>query len=65
MTPEPLNVLVYPEVSAAGMLAKDATGQTVYAISASGLTVMKLSSPVDQMPFGHWPLARRGSAGRF
>ena len=59
MTPEELHVLVYPEGPVSPVLALDATGQTIYAISASGLTVLKLSMPLDQMPPVTWPLTVR------
>ena len=55
MTPEELAVLVYPETSAGGQIAFDPTGQYLYAISASGLTVFKLPAPVDQIPNIPWP----------
>ncbi len=54
MTPERLHVLVYPEGAVAPMMAMDPTGQTIYAVSASGLTVLKLSQPLDQMPAKQW-----------
>ena len=57
MTPEPLNVLVYPETSAAGQIAFDSTGQYLYAVSASGLTAFKLPTPVDQLASAQWPSA--------
>jgi hypothetical protein len=63
MTPERLQVLVYPETSAAGAIAYDAAGQTVYALSASGLSVLKLPAPVDQVAPATWPFAVRARAG--
>lgn len=36
------------------LLAIDAAGQTVYAASASGVTVMKLNEPMDQMTPAKW-----------
>jgi hypothetical protein len=57
MTPEELNIIQFPQFSIVPQIALDATGQTVYAISASGLTVLKLPTTVDQMPTVHWPLA--------
>jgi WD40 repeat protein len=62
MTPEKLHVLVYPEGPVAPMLALDATGQAIYAISSSGLTVLKLPATLDQMPAMQWPLAVRPGA---
>lgn len=61
MTPEELHVLVYPEGAVAPMLALDPTGQTIYAISTSGVTVIKLSSPLDQMSPMQWPPAFRSA----
>jgi hypothetical protein len=58
MTPEELHVLVYPEGAVAPMLVLDSTGQTIYAVSASGLTVLKLPQPLDQFPSMQWPEAR-------
>ena len=55
MTPEELHVLVYPEGVVAPMIAMDPTGQTIYAVSASGLTVLKLPEPLDQIPAMPWP----------
>lgn len=59
MTPEELHVLVYPEGAGAPMVALDPTGQTIYAVSASGMTVITLPQPLDQMPRAHWPPALR------
>jgi hypothetical protein len=55
MTPEELHVLVSPEEALAPALALDPTGQTIYAISASGLTVLKLPKPLDQISSMQWP----------
>ena len=43
------------------MLALDAMGQTIYAMSASGLTVIKLPEPLDQLSLAQWPLALRAA----
>jgi hypothetical protein len=59
MTPEELHVLVYPEGAVAPVLVLDPIGQTIYAISASGLTVIKLPVPLDQLSSFQWPLALR------
>lgn len=64
MTPEELQVLTYPEVGAAPILALDSAGQTIYAISASGLTVIKLAQPIDQMPSMQWPEVRSNAGTR-
>ena len=55
MTPEELQVWAYPETTASPLLALDATGQIVYAVSASGVTVVTLPEPLDQMPAVQWP----------
>ncbi len=58
MTPEELHVWAYPEVAVSPLLALDSvTGQTIYAISSSGLTVLTLPEPLDQMPATQWPSA--------
>ena len=64
MTPEELHVLVYPEGPVAPMIALDSTGQTIYAISASGLTVLTLPEPLDQMAPAQWPLSRPSGSVR-
>jgi hypothetical protein len=64
MTPEELNVIVYPEGAVPPIMALDPAGQTIYAISASGLTVFKLPQPIDQMPSALWPQARAGNTER-
>jgi hypothetical protein len=62
MTPEELNTIVFPEGAVPPVMALDPAGQTIYAISASGLTVFKLPQPIDQMPAAQWPEARAGRA---
>lgn len=57
MTPEELHTLAYPEGAVAPMLALDSAGQTIYAVSASGLTVIELPQPLDQLSPAHWPVA--------
>jgi hypothetical protein len=54
MTAEFLPVINYP-ITWSGNLAMDPTEQTIYAISASGLTVFKLPMPVDQVQPPIWP----------
>jgi hypothetical protein len=63
MTPEELNVFAPPQVSLAPQIALDATGQTIFAVSVSGLTVMKLPEPIDNLPLGQWGIYR-GTAAR-
>ena len=54
MTPEELHVLVYPEGAVTPVLALDQMGRTIYAISASGLTVITLPEPLDQLSPFQW-----------
>jgi hypothetical protein len=42
------------------MMALDPAGQTIYAVSASGISVLKLPTPLDQMAATQWPLAVPG-----
>jgi hypothetical protein len=58
MTPEELKVMVFPELGVAPVLALDPAGQTIYTISASGVTVIKMAQPLDQIPSMQWPQAR-------
>jgi hypothetical protein len=60
MTPEELQVIVYPETWLP-VMALDSAGQTIYAVSASGLTVLKLPTPIDQMTSEQWPLSMHTS----
>lgn len=55
MNPEELQVLVYPEGPVAPAVALDPTGQFIYAISASGITVLTLPEPADQISPMQWP----------
>lgn len=59
MTPEELQILVFPNPWLP-VMALDSAGQTIYAVSASGVTVLKLPTPLDQMPAAQWPLAVPG-----
>jgi hypothetical protein len=61
MTPEELHVLAYPEAPVAPQIALDATGQSIFAISASGLSVLKLPETVDNLPSNPWSTALRAS----
>ena len=54
LTPEALPVLNFP-ITSTGTIALDPTTKIIYAISASGLTVMTLPTPVDQMVPPVWP----------
>jgi len=58
MTPEKLHTYVSPEGPASPQIALDATGQTIFAISVSGLTVMKLPEPADDLPLQPWTMSR-------
>jgi hypothetical protein len=60
MTPEELNVIAFPEGAVPPIMALDPAGQTIYAISASGLTAFKLPQPIDQIPPAEWPQVRTG-----
>jgi len=63
-TPEPLPSVV-DGFSVRGVLALDTAGQTIYAISQSGLTVFHLPIPLDQVTPPAWPsVARAGSKSR-
>jgi hypothetical protein len=55
LTPEPLPIYV----SSTGTIALDTTAKIIYAISASGLTVMTLPTTVDQILPPIWPYAAR------
>jgi hypothetical protein len=55
LTPEALPGAGYfTQATPPGCIALDPTGQTIYAVSASGLTVMKLPTPVDQIGVPAW-----------
>ncbi|HKV93667.1 MAG TPA: WD40 repeat domain-containing protein [Candidatus Angelobacter sp.] len=56
MTPEELQVLVFPEGPVAPTIALDATGQTIFAISKTGLTVLTLPQDVDDLAANPWAL---------
>jgi hypothetical protein len=60
MTPEELQVLVYPENAVAPMLALDKSGDTIFVVSKSGISVIPLPEPLDQMPSMQWPESRPG-----
>jgi hypothetical protein len=56
MTPEELQVVNYAmDVQAAPALALDSAGQTIFALSASGLSVLPLPQTLDQMSPAPWP----------
>jgi hypothetical protein len=66
LTPEPLPVLTLG-ITSTGIIALDPTTKIIYAISASGLTVLTLPSPVDQVVLPVWPYvagARHVSSSR-
>jgi WD40 repeat protein len=65
MTPEELQVWAYPEVAVSPLLALDSAGQTIYVVSSSGLTVLTLPEPLDQMAAGQWPSAYTSGGARF
>lgn len=53
-TPERLNVFSFPEGAVSPQMVLDSTGQTIFAISQTGLTVMKLAQPVDALAAQPW-----------
>ncbi len=59
MTPEELPMI--PSTAVAPMIALNSAGQTIYAISASGLMVLTLPEPLDQITPVQWPFHRPGS----
>jgi hypothetical protein len=66
MTPEELQVWAYPQVAISPLVALDPSGQTIYAVSASGLTVLTLPEPLDKMPAVQWSsMASGGARSRF
>jgi hypothetical protein len=56
MTPEELHFFTFPEGPVAPQLALDSIGQTIFAISKTGLTVMTLPQPVDNLAAQPWAL---------
>ncbi len=54
MTPEELQTPVAPLSTSGGLLALDAAGQTIFAVSASGITVLKMPEAIDDMPLFSW-----------
>jgi hypothetical protein len=58
MLPEELQALVYPENSVAPMIALNTSGDTIFALSKSGISVIPLPEPMDQMPSMQWPESR-------
>lgn len=62
MTPEELQVWAYPEVAVSPLVALDPSGQTIYAVSASGLTILTLPEPLDQIPAVKWSSKASGGA---
>jgi DNA-binding beta-propeller fold protein YncE len=63
LTPEPI---ITPQNVAdikSGALAMDTLGQTIFVISASGITVIQFPSPIDDLPQAVWPFSspRRGT----
>jgi hypothetical protein len=60
LTPEPLESLNFPDVMS-GNIALDPQEKTIYSISQSGLTVMQLATPINQITPPVWPLAIKTS----
>jgi hypothetical protein len=63
MTPEELQKTAPSDIVEAPMVAIDSAGQTIYAVSASGITVLTLPQPLDQTPSTQWPIANIRSHG--
>jgi hypothetical protein len=61
MTPEELTVITSVVSPAVPQIALDSAGQTIFATSKSGLTVMQLSQPVDSLPSQPWASVVRTS----
>ena len=55
MVPEELQTLAYPENAVAPMVALNASGNTIFAVSKSGITVIPLPEAMDQIPPMQWP----------
>jgi hypothetical protein len=55
MTPEPLTLSQRSTTMQVPTITLDGAGQTIYAISKSGITVMRLPESVDSMPTYAWP----------
>ncbi len=66
MTPEELRVGALAQANPAQtQIALDAVGQTIFALSASGLTVIPLPAPIDSLPKNPWqPFARHTGHSR-
>lgn len=54
MTPEELQTESGSASFAAPQVALDSTGQTIFAVSASGISAMTLPVPVDDLPVAAW-----------
>jgi WD40 repeat protein len=61
MTPEELQKPASSIGAESPTIAVDSIGQTIYAVSASGLTVLTLPKPLDQMTPMQWPIAHVGT----
>ena len=58
LTPQPLQVLSFP-ITSSGILAIDSAEQSIFVISASGLTVLKLAQSIDAITPAAWPFSVR------
>jgi hypothetical protein len=63
MTPEELLKNGPSDIVEAPMMAIDSAGKTIYAASVSGITVLTLPEPLDQIPATEWPTANVGLHG--
>lgn len=57
--PERLSAFNFPEGAVAPQIALDPTGQTIFAISQTGLTVLTLPQPADTLATQPWANAQR------
>ena len=63
MTPEELQTPLAPLSTSGGLLALESAGQTIFAVSVSGITVLKLPEAVDDMPLFPWVNTLGGAGG--
>lgn len=64
MTPEELQFFAFPEGPVAPRIALDSAGQTIFALSQTGLTVMEMPEPLDTLPAQAWPLSVHNGAAQ-
>ena len=54
MTPEELQTPIGQLLTSGGLMALDNAGQTIFAVSVSGITVLKMPEAIDDMPLFPW-----------